>query len=403
MIDCRGDFPILSQKIYGKPLSYLDSAATAQKPTAVIDVIDELHRECNANIHRAVHHLSDRTTVRYEQARERVARFIGTNDPREVIFTSGATASLNLAASSLSEMLLQQGDNVVITRMEHHSNIVPWQIECRKRGAVVRAIELDDRGDLIFDPMVDIDERTKIVAVTQASNVLGTEPDLQLIIERAHAVGAVVVVDGCQGVVHGGVDVKALGCDFYAFSGHKLYAPTGIGVLYGRAELLEKMEPWQGGGDMIASVSIENGSTWGELPLKFEAGTPNYIGAIGLGAAIDYLSQFSQDDILKHERKLYEIFTEGLLKIEGAQIYGTSAHKSPISSFTIDGTQPVDLAMIADKMGVAMRSGQLCAEPVMDRYGVRTMCRASFAIYNNEQDCVQAIEAIERAVKMLKH
>lgn len=403
MIDCRGDFPILSQKIYGKPLSYLDSAATAQKPAAVIDVIDELHRACNANIHRAVHHLSDRTTVRYEQARERVARFIGTTDPREVIFTSGATASLNLAASSLSEMLLQQGDNVVITRMEHHSNIVPWQIECRKRGAVVRAIELDDRGDLIFDPTTDIDERTKIVAVTQASNVLGTEPDLQSIIERAHAVGAVVVVDGCQGVVHGGVDVKALDCDFYAFSGHKLYAPTGIGVLYGRAELLEKMEPWQGGGDMIASVSIENGSTWGELPLKFEAGTPNYIGAIGLGAAIDYLAQFSAAEIHEHERKLYEIFIGGLLKIDGARIYGTSTNKSPICSFTIDGTQPVDIAMIADKMGVAMRSGQLCAEPVMDRYGVRTMCRASFAIYNNEQDCVQAIEAIERAVKMLKH
>lgn len=403
MIDCRGDFPILSQKIYGKPLSYLDSAATAQKPTAVIDLVDELHRACNANIHRAVHNLADRVTVQYEQARERVARFIGTDDPREVIFTAGATASLNLAASSLSEMLLQEGDNVVVTRMEHHSNIVPWQIECRKRGAVLRAIELDDRGDLIFDPTTDIDERTKIVAVTQASNVLGTMPDLQPIIERAHAVGAVVVVDGCQGVVHGGVDVKALGCDFYAFSGHKLYAPTGIGVLYGRAELLEKMEPWQGGGDMIASVSIENGSTWGELPLKFEAGTPNYIGAIGLGAAIDYLSQFSSTEIEKHERELYEIFTEGLLKIEGAQIYGTSAHKSPICSFTIDGTQPVDLAMIADKMGVAMRSGQLCAEPVMDRYGVRTMCRASFAIYNNEQDCVQAIEAIERAVKMLKY
>lgn len=401
MIYCRGDFPILEQKIYGKPLAYLDSAATAQKPEAVIGVLDEMHRECNANIHRAVHHLSDRTTQRYEAARERIASFIGAENSREVIFTSGATASLNLAAASLGEMLITKGDNVVVSRMEHHSNIVPWQMQCKKRGAQLRVIDFDDRGELLFDPKI-IDENTKIVAITQASNVLGTMPDLRPIISRARQVGAVSVVDGCQGVVHGGVDVRDLGCDLYAFSGHKLYGPTGIGVLYGREQLLEEMEPWQGGGDMIASVSLSEGSTWAELPMKFEAGTSNYIGAIGLGAAVDYVSQFSKENIVEHETMLCNLFTSELLKIDGARIYGTASVKSPICSFSIDGVEAVDLAMIVDKMGVAVRSGQLCAEPTMERYGVRTMCRASFAIYNNEQDCAQGIEAIVRAVEMLR-
>ncbi|MEG0814581.1 MAG: SufS family cysteine desulfurase [Mucinivorans sp.] len=401
MIDCRGDFPILGQRVYGKPLAYLDSAATAQKPEVVIRAVDEIHRATNANIHRGVHHLAEITTESYEIARQKVAHFIGASASREVIFTAGATSSLNLAAASLCEMLLKSGDNIVLSRLEHHSNIVPWQIQCQRRGAEIRVIELDDDGALIFDPTL-IDERTKIVAVAEASNVLGTMPDLEPIIARAHQVGAVVVVDGCQGVVHSGVNVEQMGCDFYAFSGHKLYGPTGIGVLYGKEKWLEKMEPWQGGGDMIASVSLSRGSTWGDLPLKFEAGTPNFIGAIGLGVAVDYVSQFAIEDIVKHESDLYNLFAEELMQIDGARIYGTTVGKSPICSFTIDGTQPVDLAMIADKMGVAMRSGQLCAEPTMERYGVRTMCRASFAMYNNQTDCHQAIEAITRAVKMLK-
>ncbi|MEG0601796.1 MAG: SufS family cysteine desulfurase [Mucinivorans sp.] len=401
MIDCRGDFPILATKVHGKRLAYLDSAATAQKPQVVIDAVNDMHKVCNANIHRGVHYLAEQMTAQYEEARAKTAQYIGARSWREVIFTAGATSSLNLAASSLGEMLLTKGDNVVLSRMEHHSNIVPWQMQCVRRGAELRVMELDDCGDLIFDESI-IDERTKIVAITQASNVLGTIPSLEPIVARAHALGAAVVVDGCQGVVHSGVDVDALGCDFYAFSGHKLYAPTGIGVLYGRQEILEKMEPWQGGGDMIASVSLSRGSTWGELPLKFEAGTPNYIGAIGLGVAIDYLGQWAVADVASHEKHLYDLFAQGLMRIDGAKIYGKTAAKSPICSFTIEGTSPVDLAMIVDKMGVALRSGQLCAEPTMDRYAVRTMCRASMAIYNNDQDCAQAIDAIERATKMLR-
>lgn len=398
MIDCRKDFPILSTEINGRPLVYLDSAATAQKPEVVIRTLDELHRACNANIHRGVHHLAEETTRRYEEARAQIARFIGATEPSEVIFTSGATASLNLAASCLP---LQAGDNIVLSRMEHHSNIVPWQMAAARVGAEVRVIEIDQQGELLFAP-TDIDERTKIVAIAQASNVLGTEPDLKPIVERAHAVGAVVVVDGCQGVVHGGVDVTKLGCDLYAFSGHKLYGPTGIGVLWGRRELLERIEPWQGGGDMIATVSLEKGSTWGEIPLKFEAGTPNFIGAIGLGAAVAYIEQFDPREVQAHEKGLYDRFAKGLEEIEGARIYGTAGRKSPICSFGVEGISPLDVAMIGDKLGVAMRSGRLCADPVMDFYGVRGLCRVSFGLYNTLEEVEVALGAISRAVQMLR-
>lgn len=402
MIDCRPQFPILSREVNGKPLVYLDSAATAQKPLPVIQILDTMHRECNGNVHRAMHYLAQETTVRYEEARRKIARLIGARDECEIIFTSGATASLNLAAHSLGEMLLTKGDNVVISEMEHHSNIVPWQMECKKRGAELRVIPFDDKGALLFDERI-IDERTKVVAITQASNVLGTMPLLDPIIAAAKAAGAVSVVDGCQGVVHGGVDVVKMGCDLYAFSGHKLYGPTGIGVLYGRQELLERMEPWQGGGDMIASVSLTKGSTWAELPLKFEAGTQNFIGAIGLGAAVDFLGQFSPSDIIDHETTLLNIFTDKLLsEIEDVTIYGTTKDKSPICSFNIQGCDPMDLAMIADKMGVALRSGQMCAEPIMEHFGIRTVCRASMAIYNNEDDCTHGVAALVRASRMLR-
>ncbi|MFI3298430.1 MAG: SufS family cysteine desulfurase [Rikenellaceae bacterium] len=399
----REDFPIITTtKVYGKPLCYLDSAATAQKPRRVISSVEMLHSTLNANIHRGVHYLAEQTTELYEGARERVRNFIGADSVREVIFTSGATAGLNLVAQSVCEMVLRGGDNVVVSQMEHHSNIVPWQLSAARCGAELHSIEVTSEG-LLGDYSKVINERTKVVAITQASNVLGTKPELKSLIEKAHSVGALVVVDGCQGVVHGGVNVKELGCDFYAFSGHKLYAPTGIGVLWGREELLEKMPPYMGGGDMISSVSLTNGSTWAQLPLKFEAGTQNYIGAIALGEAIEYLGEFEQSEIEHYEMGLYREFVVELKKnIEGVTIFGDVEHKAPVCSFEIEGVASFDLASIVDKLGVAMRSGQLCAEPLLERCGVRTLCRASWGIYNNAQDNAQAIEAIQKAVKMLR-
>lgn len=403
MIDCRADFPLISHAtVHGHPLSYLDSAATSQKPSIVIDTVNELHRTLNANIHRGIHHLSEQTTVRYEQARGLVAQFIGVEDQRQIIFTGGATASLNLAAWSLSEMLLKEGDNIVISAMEHHSNIVPWQLAAQRKGATVRAISINDDGSLArWDDLID--SHTKIVSITQCSNVLGTNTELRSLIQYAHHKGAVVVVDGCQGVVHRGQNMVDLDCDIYVFSGHKLYAPTGIGILYGKQSLLERMPVYMSGGDMISSVSLTDGSTWAPIPFKFEAGTSNYIGAIGLGAAIEYLNGFDRHQVELHERHLHNKFVRELFAlIDGVTIYGTTADKAPICSFTIDGVSPYDLAMIIDKLGVAVRSGQLCTEPLMERFSTRTMCRASWAMYNNEQDGQQAVAAIVRAVKMLR-
>lgn len=402
MINCRKDFPLIEHtSVHGHPLSYLDSAATAQKPEVVIQAINDLHRTLNANIHRGIHHLSEQATVRYEGARAKIAKYIGAESEREIIFTAGATASLNLAAYSLGQMLLTEGDNIVVSVMEHHSNIVPWQLAAARYGATVRAIPINDDGSLGHYSTL-IDDRTKIVAITQSSNVLGTRPELRPLIDLAHAAGAVVVVDGCQGVVHGAQNMQELDCDLYAFSGHKLYGPTGIGVLYGKEALLDKMPPFLGGGDMISSVSLEKGSKWAPLPLKFEAGTSNFIGAIGLGVAIDYISQFDPHQIELHEKRLYDKFVSRLLnEVDGVTIYGTTPTKSAICSFSIDDISPLDLSMIIDKLGIAVRSGQLCTEPIMERYGVRTMCRASWGIYNNEEDGNRAVDAIIRAVKML--
>ncbi len=400
----RSDFPLIgTAEAYGKPLCYLDSAATAQKPRVVIETIEDLYARCNANIHRAVYGMAEEVTARYEQARATVANYIGAGSVSEVVFTSGATASLNVAARSLGELMLQRGDNVVISEMEHHSNIVPWQMVCRAYGAELRAIPIAARGEM-GDHSSVIDHRTKIVAVTESSNVLGTMADLSPIVESAHSVGAVVVVDGCQGIVHGnGKGVAESGCDLYAFSGHKLYGANGIGVLWGREELLKKMPPLFGGGEMISSVSIREGSTWAPLPLKFEAGTPNYIGAIALGKAIEYIGEFDRGDIIEHEKLLYNDFEKRLTHtIEGVRVYGRATHKAPICSFTIEGVSSYDLASIIDKYGVAMRSGQLCTQPIMEHYGVETMTRASWAIYNNYGDNDQALQAIESAVKMLR-
>lgn len=398
----REEFPILARKVYGKPLVYLDSGATAQKPLQVIEKVDFLHRELNANIHRGVHFLSEEATTLYEQAREQIAGFIGAAQKEEIVFTSGATASLNTVAYAWGDKYVHEGDNIVISELEHHSNIVPWQMLAARKGAEIRVLPFDDSGCLRMDLLPELlDERTKVVAVTQASNTLGTCPDLRPIIDAAHAVGAVVVVDGCQGIVHGGVDVREMGCDFYAFSGHKLYGPTGIGVLYGRRELLEAMPPFLGGGDMVDRVSFER-TTYAPVPLKFEAGTANFVGAIGLAEAVKFMQCFDPAEIAAHEHGLLKHATERLSAVDGLTIYGTAADKCAIVSFNIEGVHPYDLGMILDKLGIAVRTGQHCAEPVMNHYGVTGMCRASFALYNTLDEVDALVNGVERAVKMLK-
>ena len=398
----RADFPILSRTVNNRPLVYFDSGATAQKPTAVIEKVDELMRHYNANIHRGVHHLSGRMTDMYEEARERVRKFIGAERREEVVFTSGATASINLVAYAWSERFLKAGDNIVVSEMEHHSNIVPWQLAAMRHGAELRVLPFDERGELCMEQLDSlIDERTRLVAVTEASNTLGTCPDLDPIIAKAHAVGAVVMVDGCQGIVHGGGRVAERGYDFYALSGHKLYAPTGIGVLYGRKELLEAMPPFMGGGDMVDKVTFAK-TTYAPLPLKYEAGTSNFIGAVALGTAIDYVDSIGMAAIEEHEQMLLKVATERLEQIEGLRIYGKAERKCPLVSFTVEGTHPYDVGMILDKLGIAIRTGHHCAEPVMTHFGVTGMCRASIGMYNTLEEVDALAKGIERAVMMLR-
>ena len=398
----RNDFPILGTQVNGKPLIYLDSGATAQKPERVIEAVNRLHREQNANIHRGVHRLSEQATELYEQARERVRGFIGAEQREEVIFTAGATASINTVAYAWSDKFLHEGDNIVISEMEHHSNIVPWQLMAERRGAEIRVLPFDDAGRLMVEQLDRLlDDKTRMVAVTQASNTLGTRPDLQTIISKAHAAGAHVLVDGCQGVVHGGVDVKALDCDFYAFSGHKLYGPTGIGVLYGKREILEQMPPFLCGGDMVDRVSFAK-TTYAPLPLKYEAGTANFIGAIGLGEAVEYLNALDLKAVEEYERELTRYAEEQLQKIDGLRIYGTTEGKCSIISFNVEGVHHYDLGMILDKLGIAVRTGQHCAEPVMAHYGITGMCRASIAMYNTREEMDALYRGVERAVRMLR-
>ena len=402
ILSIRNDFPILGRKVNGKPLIYLDSGATAQKPERVIEAVNRLHREQNANIHRGVHRLSEEATELYEQARERVRMFIGAAQREEVIFTAGATASINTVAYAWSERFLHAGDNIIISEMEHHSNIVPWQLMAERKGAEIRVLPFEDSGRLMVEQLDELlDERTRMVAVTQASNTLGTRPELRPIIEKAHAVGAHVLVDGCQGVVHGGVDVEALDCDFYAFSGHKLYAPTGIGVLYGKRELLEQMPPFLCGGDMVDRVSFAK-TTYAPLPLKYEAGTANYIGAIGLGEAVEYLNGLDLKAVEEHEKDVARYGEELLQQIDGLKIYGTTDDKCSIISFNVEGVHHYDLGMILDKLGIAIRTGQHCAEPVMAHYGITGMCRASIAMYNTREEMEALYKGVERAVRMLR-
>lgn len=398
----RRDFPILEREVNNRPLVYFDSGATAQKPIAVIERVDELMRHYNANIHRGVHHLSGAMTEMYEEARESVRRFIGAAEREEVIFTSGATASINLVAYAWSERFLGAGDNIVVSEMEHHSNIVPWQMVAERKGAELRVLPFDDRGELRME-LLDklIDERTRLIAVTEASNTLGTSPRLEPIVTKAHSVGAVVMVDGCQGIVHGGGRVAERGYDFYALSGHKLYAPTGIGVLYGRRELLEAMPPFMGGGDMVDRVTFQK-TTYAPLPLKYEAGTSNFIGAVGLAEAIRYVESIGVDAIERYEQRLLSVMTERLETIDGLRVYGKAERKCPIVSFTVEGTHPYDVGMILDKLGVAIRTGHHCAEPVMTHYGITGMCRASIGMYNTEAEVEMLARGVERAVMMLK-
>lgn len=400
--DIRGEFPILSQKVYGRDLVYLDSGATAQKPQSVLDTIDEMYRQTNANIHRGVHYLSEEATARYEEARGRIARFIGAAEKEEVIFTAGATASLNTVAGSWGQKFVGRGDNIVVSEIEHHSNLVPWQFVAERQGAELRMLPCDDQGALRLDLLPGlIDERTRVVAVTQASNTLGTRPDLKRVIDAAHAVGAVAVVDGCQGVVHGGIDVGALDCDFYAFSGHKIYGPTGIGVLYGKRALLEAMPPFLGGGDMVDRVTFQK-TTYADIPLKFEAGTANFVGAVGLGEAIRFVERFDPREVEAYEQSLLAYATEQLEQIDGLRIYGKTPDKCAIVSFNVEGVHAYDMGVILDKLGVAVRTGHHCAEPVMTHFGVQSMCRASFAMYNTREEIDVLTAGVRRAVRMLR-
>ena len=398
----REEFPILSREVYGRPLVYLDSGATAQKPRSVIETVDRLMRWQNANIHRGVHFLAEQTTEAYEEARARIAGWIGAAEKEEVIFTSGATASLNTVAYAWGERFVGAGDNILVSEMEHHSNLVPWQLLAERKGAEVRMLPFDDTGRLRSELLGQlIDARTRVVAVTQASNTPGSRPDLRPVVDAAHAVGAIVVVDGCQGAVHGGVDVRASDFDFYAFSGHKLYGPTGIGVLFGKRALLEAMPPFLGGGDMVDRVTFAR-TTYAPVPLKFEAGTANFIGAIGLGEAVKFVQRFDPAEVEAYETALLRRAEAELSEIDGLRIYGRTPDKCPIVSFNVEGVHPYDLGMILDKLGIAVRTGHHCAEPVMDHFGVTGMCRVSLALYNTFSEVDALAEGLRRAVRMLR-
>jgi cysteine desulfurase/selenocysteine lyase len=402
MQNIRQHFPLLSQTLSGKPLVYLDNAATAQKPQAVIDAVNELHASLNGNIHRGVHYMAEQCTARYEAARESVREYINAGRAHEVIFTAGATASINLVAFAFGERYVRDGDEIVVTEMEHHSNIVPWQLLCERKGATLRALPFADSGELRVDLLPALlSQKTKLLAVAQVSNVLGTVNPVDEIVRVAHAAGVPVLVDGAQGVQHGCVDVQRMGCDFYAFSGHKIYGPTGIGVLYAKEKFLDEMPPYQGGGDMIKAVTFAK-TTYADLPYKFEAGTANYVGAIGLGAAIAFLNTLDPAAMQQQEQLLLRRATEQLQDVGGLAIYGNAAHKSSIASFAFGNLHHLDVAQILDKLGVAVRSGALCAEPVMQHYGLTGMVRASFAFYNTLDEVLALTEGVKKAKKILE-
>jgi cysteine desulfurase/selenocysteine lyase len=392
----REDFPILSSSVRGKPLVYLDNAATSQKPRTVIDAISRFYAGENANIHRGVHFLSEQATVAFEAVRQTVAGFIHASSPREIVFTRGATEGINLVAQSWGRSTLGPGDEILITGMEHHSNIVPWQLLAGQTGAVLRAVPITDVGELDLDAFdALLGERTRLVALTHVSNALGTINPVQALVARARERGALTLVDGAQSAPHLPVDVQALGCDFFVFSGHKVFGPTGVGVLYGRESLLRAMPPWQGGGDMIASVTLE-GSTWAEPPARFEAGTPMIAEVIGLGAAIDYVTAVGLPAIGAWEDELLGAATDQLGEIAGIRLIGTAPHKASVLSFVVEGVHPHDVGAVLDDEGVAIRAGHHCAQPVMQRFGVPATARASFAFYNTREEIQALVRGLRR-------
>lgn len=391
----RADFPILETKVHSKPLVYLDNAATTQKPLSVIGAESRYYRHDNANVHRGIHVLSQRATDAFEEARNKVQRLINAVNPDEIIFVRGTTEAINLVAQSYGRNHLQAGDEIILSRMEHHSNIVPWQLLCQQTGAILRIIPVNDAGELELEAYerLLISPRIKLVALAHVSNALGTVNPVKHIIERAHAHHVPVLLDGAQAIAHLPVDVQALDCDFYAFSGHKLYGPTGVGVLYGKAALLDAMPPYQGGGDMIRSVSFE-GTTYNTLPYKFEAGTPNIAGVIGLGAAVDYVTDIGFEALTEHEQALLAYATWSVDDIPGLRIIGTAREKIGVLSFVMEGVHPHDIGTILDRQGVAIRSGHHCTMPLMERFGVSATARASFALYNTRQDVDALVAAI---------
>ena len=393
----RADFPILETRVNGHPLVYLDSAASSQRPLAVLRAVDDYERHSHANVHRGVHALSQAATSAYEGARERVRRFLNARSMREIIFVRGTTEAINLVAQAYARPRFGPGDEILITALEHHANIVPWQMVCQQIGCALKVAPIDRRGELLGEEFLKLlGPRTRLVALAHVSNALGTVLPVKRLIEAAHAQGAVVLIDGAQAVPHSRVDVRALGADFYAFSGHKVYAPTGIGVLYGREELLAAMPPWQGGGEMILTVSFEK-STYNELPWKFEAGTPNISGAVGLGAAMDYLESLGIENVAAHESRLLALATAELARLPGITLVGTAAHKAAVLSFTLAGVHAHDLGTILDAEGVAVRTGHHCAMPVMTFFGIPATARASFGCYNTEDDVARLVRALGRA------
>lgn len=391
----REDFPILTREVNKRLLAYLDNGATTQKPRAVLDSANQMSTLWNANIHRGVHYLSQQSTDMYEGARETVRSFINAASTREVVFTAGATASINAVAFSFGECYVKEGDEVLITEMEHHANIVPWQLMCQRKGAILKVIPFDDQGILQIDQLESlITEKTKILCVVQVSNSLGTINPVKDIVARAHKLGVPVLVDGSQAVPHMEVDVQDMDCDFFVFSGHKLYGPTGIGILYGKEKFLEELPPYQGGGDMIGHVKLPTGTTWAELPLKFEAGTTNYIGAVGLGAAIRYIDEIGLKNIQAHEQELLRYATQRLATLGGVTVYGNAPEKAAILSFLIKGIHQLDTGMVLDKLGIAVRTGTHCTEPVMTHFGIEGTVRASFAMYNTKEEVDRLYEAL---------
>ena len=396
----RNDFPILAQQVHGKPLVYLDNAATSQKPQSVLDALNRYYTTENSNIHRGIHYLSEQATADYEESRSKIRRLVNASDDREIIFVRGTTEGINLVAGSYGRANVGEGDEVIISAMEHHSNIVPWQILCQERGAHLRVVPMNDDGELLVDEYDRLlGPRTRLVSMVHVSNSLGTINPIRRVIEMAHSRGVPVLVDGAQSAPHMNVDVQDLDCDFFAFSGHKLYGPTGIGVLYGKADLLESMPPYQGGGDMIKSVSFEK-TTYNSLPYKFEAGTPNIAGTIGLGAAVDYVSSIGLENIESYEHELLEYGTKALSSISGLRLIGTARKKAGILSFVLDGVHPHDIGTILDSEGIAVRTGHHCTQPVMERFGIPATARASLAFYNTRDEIDALVKGIDKIMEV---